>query len=105
MNLCACLGPVDGDPYCPCEMKHRGLTSNRKPATASIAQALGFKRPESPCIAVCTTLYDEKCKGCGRTYMEVAQWNAMSDAEKEVVWVRIDAEASAWRFNKYKDRA
>jgi predicted Fe-S protein YdhL (DUF1289 family) len=30
-------------------------------------------RPDSPCIAVCTTLYDEKCKGCGRTYMEVAK--------------------------------
>jgi uncharacterized protein len=26
-------------------------------------------RPDSPCIAVCTTLYDEKCKGCGRTYL------------------------------------
>jgi len=29
-------------------------------------------RPNSPCIAVCTTLYDEHCKGCGRTYIEVA---------------------------------
>ena len=62
-------------------------------------------RPESPCIAVCTTLYDTHCKGCGRTYMEVANWNAMSEEEKEAVWVRIETEKTAWRFNKYKDRA
>ena len=61
-------------------------------------------RPDSPCIAVCTTLYDEVCKGCGRTYMEVAQWNAMPDAEREVVWQRIEAEGTSWRFTTYKDR-
>ena len=61
-------------------------------------------RPDSPCIAVCTTLYDEKCKGCSRTYMEVAQWNSMSEEEKEAVWQRIDAEGAAWRYNRYKDR-
>ena len=61
-------------------------------------------RPDSPCIAVCTTLYDEICKGCGRTYMEVAQWNAMPDDEREVIWQRIETEATAWRFNRYKDR-
>jgi predicted Fe-S protein YdhL (DUF1289 family) len=62
-------------------------------------------RPDSPCIAVCTTLYDEHCKGCGRTYMEVAQWNGMSEEEREVVWQRIEAEATSWRFTTYKDRA
>ena len=61
-------------------------------------------RPDSPCIAVCTTLYDEVCKGCGRTYLEVAMWNATSDAEREAVWQRIETEATSWRFNKYKDR-
>ena len=61
-------------------------------------------RLDSPCIAVCTTLYDEVCKGCGRTYMEVAQWSGYSDDEREVVWLRIDAEATSWRYNKYKDR-
>lgn len=25
MNICACIGIVGGDPYCPCEMKQRGL--------------------------------------------------------------------------------
>ncbi len=61
-------------------------------------------RPDSPCIAVCTTLYDEKCKGCGRTYMEVATWNEMEMHDRELVWKRIDKEATAWRYNRYKDR-
>lgn len=63
-----------------------------------------MNRPDSPCIAVCTTLYDEYCKGCGRTYIEVAQWNGMTDDQKESVWQRIDSEATAWRYNIYKDR-
>lgn len=61
-------------------------------------------RPDSPCIAVCTTLYDDVCKGCGRTYMEVAEWSALSDKEREAVWQRIDREAAAWRYNIYKER-
>ena len=61
-------------------------------------------RTDSPCIAVCTTLYDEKCKGCVRTYIEVAQWNAMTPEEKEAVWKRIDAEGTWWRYNRYADR-
>ena len=61
-------------------------------------------RPDSPCVAVCTTLYDEICKGCGRTYMEVAQWTGLDAAQRELIWQRIDAEATAWRYNKYSDR-
>jgi uncharacterized protein len=61
-------------------------------------------RPESPCIAVCTTLYDEYCKGCGRHYIEVSGWPSMPDAEREIVWQRIERDATAWRFNRYKDR-
>lgn len=61
-------------------------------------------RPDSPCIAVCTTLYTEKCLACGRTYMEVAHWNAMPEAEREIVWQRIDKEATSWRYTTYKDR-
>ena len=61
-------------------------------------------RPDSPCIAVCTTLYDEVCKGCGRTYLEVAQWSGMNNDEREVVWQRVETEATSWRFNRYKDR-
>ena len=61
-------------------------------------------RLDSPCIAICTTLYDEVCKGCGRTYMEVARWTGYSEEEREAVWLRIDAEATSWRYNKHKDR-
>jgi hypothetical protein len=25
MNVCACMGASGKDPYCPCEMKRRGL--------------------------------------------------------------------------------
>lgn len=63
-----------------------------------------MSRPDSPCIGVCTTLYDEVCKGCGRTYMEVANWIGMTPEEQEVVWQRIDREATSWRYNTYKDR-
>ena len=46
-------------------------------------------RPDSPCVAVCTTLYDEFCRGCGRHYLEVANWNQMVDDKKQEVWDRI----------------
>ncbi|WP_345246226.1 DUF1289 domain-containing protein [Pigmentiphaga soli] len=47
---------------------------------------------DSPCVAVCSTLFDEICRGCGRTAAEVANWVSMSDEEKRVVWVRIRAQ-------------
>jgi uncharacterized protein len=61
-------------------------------------------RLDSPCIAVCTTLFDEVCKGCGRTYIEVSQWPFFTKDEQEVVWQRIDSEATSWRYTTYKDR-
>ena len=61
-------------------------------------------RPDSPCIGICTTLYTDKCSACGRTYMEVALWNEMNQYDKEQIWKRIDKEATAWRYNIYKDR-
>jgi len=61
-------------------------------------------RPDSPCVGICTTLYTEKCSACGRTYVEVAQWNGMTPEEKEAVWQRIDAEGTWWRYNRYADR-
>lgn len=36
--------------------------------------------------------------------MEVAQWGSMPEEAREVVWQRIDGEATAWRYNRYKDR-
>lgn len=49
-------------------------------------------RPDSPCVAVCSTLFDDVCRGCGRTVMEVSNWVFMSPEEKDVVWRRILAE-------------
>jgi len=49
-------------------------------------------RPDTPCVAVCSTTFDEICRGCGRTVVEVAHWVSMSAADKELVWQRILAQ-------------
>lgn len=62
--------------------------------------------PDTPCIAICSTSQgDALCKGCGRTFAEVQHWTEMGPAEKRATWHRITLEASAWRFNKYAERA
>ena len=48
---------------------------------------------------------DAVCKGCGRSFDEVQRWQAMSPAEKRAVWHRITREGTAWRFNRYAERA
>ncbi|AGF49377.1 DUF1289 domain-containing protein [Candidatus Kinetoplastidibacterium galati] len=45
-----------------------------------------------PCIGVCTTLFDDICRGCGRTLFEVSNWVFLSDDEKLVVWKRIKSD-------------
>lgn len=51
------------------------------------------ERPFSPYIARCsTTLGDEVCCGCGRTFAEVARWVVMSEVEREFVWQRLETE-------------
>ena len=47
------------------------------------------ERPDTPCVAVCSTTFDEICRGCGRSVVEVAHWVSMGAAEKELVWQRI----------------
>ena len=62
--------------------------------------------PDAPCIAICSTsLGDDICKGCGRSFDEVQHWPGMSAAEKRIVWRRITQEGTAWRFNRYAERA
>jgi predicted Fe-S protein YdhL (DUF1289 family) len=62
--------------------------------------------PDAPCIAICSTSQgDAICKGCGRSEDEVRDWPIYSPAEKRVVWHRITQQASAWRFNRYAERA
>jgi hypothetical protein len=38
---------------------------------------------------------DGSCKGCYRTLQEIAAWGALSDADKLVVWERIEARQTA----------
>jgi len=62
--------------------------------------------PDAPCIAICSTSQgDDICKGCGRSFDEVQHWPVMTPAEKRATWRRITMEATAWRFNKYAERA
>ena len=62
--------------------------------------------PDTPCIAICSTSQgDDLCKGCGRTFDEVQLWPEMTPAEKRSTWRRITLESSAWRFNRYAERA
>jgi predicted Fe-S protein YdhL (DUF1289 family) len=62
--------------------------------------------PDAPCIAICSTSQgDSVCKGCGRTFEEVQHWTAMSPVAKRATWRRITQEGTAWRFNRYAERA
>jgi hypothetical protein len=61
---------------------------------------------DTPCIAICSTAQgDAICKGCGRTEGEVQNWQAMQPVAKRMVWRRISQDGTAWRFNKYAERA
>lgn len=62
--------------------------------------------PDAPCIAICSTSQgDALCKGCGRTFEEVQHWPRMSPVHKRETWRRIIQEGTAWRFNRYAERA
>ena len=62
--------------------------------------------PDEPCLAICSTSQgDATCKGCGRSFDEVQHWPAYGPAQKRAVWRRITMEGTAWRFNRYAERA
>ena len=62
--------------------------------------------PDAPCIAICSTSQgDDTCKGCGRRFTEVQHWPAYTPGQKRAVWRRITQEGTAWRFNRYAERA
>lgn len=44
---------------------------------------------DTPCVGICTTLFDPVCQGCFRTQKEVDNWVFMTPEEKEVTWARI----------------
>lgn len=62
--------------------------------------------PDAPCIAICSTSQgDAVCKGCGRRFDEVQHWPGYTPGQKRAVWRRITQEGTAWRFNRYAERA
>ncbi|OZI15751.1 DUF1289 domain-containing protein [Bordetella genomosp. 7] len=61
-------------------------------AVCADASRQAFTATDSPCVAVCSTLFDEICRGCGRTAAEVSNWVFMTDDEKQAVWQRIRAQ-------------
>jgi len=51
---------------------------------------------DSPCIALCSTaLGDNVCRGCGRTFIEVAEWSALSSGAKAMIWNSLSARRHA----------
>lgn len=69
-------------------------------------QAWFESTPDTPCIAICSTSQgDDVCKGCGRSFAEVQFWTEMQPVQKRATWRRITQEGTAWRFNKYAERA
>lgn len=64
--------------------------SSSNPSSADQSRSLAPS--DSPCVAICSTLYDEICRGCGRTAMEVANWVFLSEEERLAVWARIKAQ-------------
>lgn len=73
------------------------MPANPSDTTEATRATLG-DRPDSPCIGICSTLFDDICQGCGRTAAEVSNWVFFSDEEKRVVWDRITREGTARRF-------
>lgn len=88
---------------------HREAEADERsmPAAAKAAWLTWYAgTPDAPCIAICSTAQgDALCKGCGRTEDEVQHWPQMSPAAKRAVWRRITHEGTAWRFNRYAERA
>jgi predicted Fe-S protein YdhL (DUF1289 family) len=75
-------------------------SSNPNAQDGSNSLSTGDDASDSPCIGVCTTLYDEICQGCGRTLEEVSNWVFYSPEEKSKVWQRIRADGTAQRFQR-----
>jgi uncharacterized protein len=45
----------------------------------------------SPCISLCKMDDETKqCKGCYRTVDEIAAWSRLDDAQRLVIWERIE---------------
>ena len=50
-----------------------------------------FDKVPTPCVGICSTTFgDVVCRGCRRYLHEVIDWNRYSDAEKRLIWHRLD---------------
>ena len=87
--------------------RESGCDEDSMPAPARSAWLAWYATtPDAPCIAICSTSQgDDVCKGCGRAFDEVQHWTVYTPGEKRAVWRRITMEGSAWRFNRYAERA
>lgn len=63
------------------------MTDSRPSPVASVFQAT-----DTPCVGVCSTLYDDFCRGCGRSAAEVANWVFYDEDQKREVWRRISGQ-------------
>ena len=83
------------------------VDEHRLPALAMQAWSAWYDTtPDTPCIAICSTSQgDDWCKGCGRSFEEVQLWLGMGPVQKRATWLRITREGTAWRFNRYAERA
>lgn len=51
-----------------------------------------FDKVPTPCIGICSTTFgDVVCRGCRRYLHEVIDWNRYSDAQKRLIWQRLDS--------------
>lgn len=69
------------------------------PDTPSILSSGVFDATDAPCVGVCSTLYDDVCRGCGRSAAEVANWVFFTDEQKREVWRRLRAQGYPRRQN------
>ena len=63
--------------------------------------------PDAPCIAICSTSQgDAVCKGCGRSFEEVQHWPRIRPGARSAPsGAASRMEGTAWRFNRYAERA
>ena len=53
------------------------------------------RRYNTPCIGQCSTVFgDTVCRGCLRFVHEIIDWNRYDDAQKSVIWQRLELLAS-----------
>jgi uncharacterized protein len=94
--------------YAPMVYQHVSWVDEQALAPAALAAWMAWydTTPDTPCIAICSTSQgDDECKGCGRSFFEVQHWLEMGPTEKRQSWRRITLRGTAWRFNKYAERA